>query len=199
MAITEGSKVIAAVDCEIFASTKSEKTIGELRKHQSVVAAGSVVDVDGYKMLPIKPRGAVQVDYLEGMRRRTTEDCFSELQEWVDQHRRLPLKHSKDKRERQLGRRLYGWKKALHDQRSELTDAQASTLTKWLGDVSLKDGAEARRRQIRAEQAIAGRAAMADEGLRRKCAENDKADMQDADKKRFCAASGAAAMQDADN
>ena len=67
MAFTEGSKVIAAVDCEIFASPTSDYVIGKLTKHQSVVAAGSVVVVDDYKMLPIKPRGAVQVDYLEGM------------------------------------------------------------------------------------------------------------------------------------
>ena len=67
MAFTEGSKVIAAVDCEIFASPTSDYVIGKLIKHQSVVAAGSVVVVDEYKMLPIKPRGAVQVDYLEGM------------------------------------------------------------------------------------------------------------------------------------
>ena len=67
MAFTEGSKVIAAVDCEIFASPTSDYVIGKLTKHQSVVAAGSVVDVDEYQMLPIKPRGAVQVDYLEGM------------------------------------------------------------------------------------------------------------------------------------
>ena len=72
MAFTEGSKVFAAVDCEIFASPTSEEVIGKLTKHQSVVAAGSVVDVDEYQMLPIKPRGAVQVDYLEG--RESMED-----------------------------------------------------------------------------------------------------------------------------
>ena len=130
--------------------------------------------------------------------RSLRKDHFSALQEWIDQHRRLPLKYSTDKLERQSGQRLYRWEKALHAHRSKLTDEQASTLTAWLGDVSLKDGAEARRRQIRAEQAIAGRAAMADEGLKRKCAESGKAVMQDDRKKRACAASGAAAMQDAD-
>ena len=71
MALAEGSKVCAMVECEIVASPTSRKVIGKLAKHQEVEARGPVVDVEVFGsvllMLPIKPRGAVLVNYLKAM------------------------------------------------------------------------------------------------------------------------------------
>merc|ERR1712113_531683 len=48
----------------IFETTKSNKSIGKLSPGQEVHAAGTPELVDGYRMLPIKPEGAVQMIYL---------------------------------------------------------------------------------------------------------------------------------------
>lgn len=66
--IHNGTVLIARVPEVIFASPTSWQEIGELDAGQHVVAAGPAEYVDAYTMVPIKPRGAVDLKTLEVVR-----------------------------------------------------------------------------------------------------------------------------------
>lgn len=58
--------VISALEaCEIFASADSNTVIGELKAGEHRDVAGALIQVGEYGMLPIRPEGVVQVDWLE--------------------------------------------------------------------------------------------------------------------------------------
>lgn len=63
--IRSGTLLVARVPEVIFASSASWQEIGELAAGQQVVAAGPPEVVDNYTMVPIKPRGAVDVKTLQ--------------------------------------------------------------------------------------------------------------------------------------
>ena len=85
------------------------------------------------------------------------------IQEWIEQHRRLPFKNSTDKLEQHLAQQMNRTRKALFAQGMKRLCADS------------------------------GKAVMQDDRKKRSCAESEAAAMQDADKKRSCAESGAAA------
>lgn len=63
--IRSGTVLMARVPEVIFASTTSWQEIGELHAGQQVIAAGPPEAADDYSMVPIKPRGAVDLKTLE--------------------------------------------------------------------------------------------------------------------------------------
>lgn len=62
--ICNGSVLIAHVHEAIFASSESWQEIGQLTPGQQVIAAGPPEVMDAYTMVPIKPRGAVDLKTL---------------------------------------------------------------------------------------------------------------------------------------
>jgi len=66
--IRSGTVLMARVPEVIFASTTSWEEIGELQAGQQVIAAGPPEAADDYSMVPIKPRGAVDLKTLEVVR-----------------------------------------------------------------------------------------------------------------------------------
>lgn len=66
--IRSGTVLMARVPEVIFASTTSWEEIGELHAGQQVIAAGPPEAADDYSMVPIKPRGAVDLKILEVVR-----------------------------------------------------------------------------------------------------------------------------------
>lgn len=63
--IRDGTLGVARSSGPIFASVTSWKQIGKLEEGQMIVAAGPPEIADGYLLLPIKPRGAVEVVLLK--------------------------------------------------------------------------------------------------------------------------------------
>lgn len=66
--IRNGTVLVARVPEVIFASSTSWKEIGELTAGQQVIAAGPPEMADDYTMVPIKPRGAVDLKVLQVQR-----------------------------------------------------------------------------------------------------------------------------------
>jgi len=66
--IRNGTVLVARVPEVIFASPTSWQEIGELTAGQQVYAAGPPVTADSYTMVPIQPRGAVDMKTLDVMR-----------------------------------------------------------------------------------------------------------------------------------
>jgi len=62
--ICNGSVLVARVDEVIFASSSSWQEIGTLAAGQQVIAAGPPEVADAYTMVPVKPRGAVDLKTL---------------------------------------------------------------------------------------------------------------------------------------
>jgi len=62
--IQNGSVLVARVNEVIFASSSSWQEIGTLAAGQQVIAAGPPEVVDAYTMVPVKPRGAVDLKTL---------------------------------------------------------------------------------------------------------------------------------------
>jgi hypothetical protein len=71
--IRSGTVLMARVPEVVFASPTSWREIGELSAGQEVVAAGAPEMVDDYTMVPIRPRGAVDLKVLEVLRGRQEE------------------------------------------------------------------------------------------------------------------------------
>jgi len=60
--VKAGTELYATTEANVFKSAGSWKVVDVLRKGQIMEAAGSPVLVEGYKMLPIRPAGAVYLD-----------------------------------------------------------------------------------------------------------------------------------------
>jgi hypothetical protein len=71
--IRSGTVLMARIPEVVFASPTSWREIGELSTGQEVVAAGAPEMVDDYTMVPIRPRGAVDLKVLEVVRDRREE------------------------------------------------------------------------------------------------------------------------------
>jgi len=63
--ISAGTALLAKRDARIFASASSWDKIGSLNAGQAVEAAGAIVRIENYIMVPVKPAGAVELKYLE--------------------------------------------------------------------------------------------------------------------------------------
>lgn len=59
--IREGSECVVVSACGIFASPASWKCIRNAQPGQVLVSAGSVVHVGGYDMVPVRPKGAIDL------------------------------------------------------------------------------------------------------------------------------------------
>jgi len=66
--IRDGTKLVAKIPEVIFASSTSWRKIGELAEGQEVTAAGPPDMVDDFTMVPIKPKGAVDLKVLQVVR-----------------------------------------------------------------------------------------------------------------------------------
>jgi hypothetical protein len=71
--IRSGTVLMVRIPEVVFASPTSWREIGELSAGQEVVAAGAPEMVDDYTMVPIRPRGAVDLKVLEVVRDRREE------------------------------------------------------------------------------------------------------------------------------
>jgi hypothetical protein len=66
-AVAAGAELVAAEEGAIFESLDSYDEVGPISVGQMLVAAGSAIEVDGYWMVPIKPKGAVELRILRAV------------------------------------------------------------------------------------------------------------------------------------
>lgn len=60
-AVGDGARLVAREETAIFASLESWEQIAAIRQGDKLVAAGSPCSVEGYTMVPVHPRGAVDM------------------------------------------------------------------------------------------------------------------------------------------